>query len=110
MRQGEMLDKIIFINPTDGSRLTPLSYSVDSMTYVRSDAPDVPLGDHFPVAVTFRIENFGQGGQTPIREMNGATPAPSSSHEWYALDGTRLAGRPTAPGVYIHNRKKIVIR
>lgn len=54
-----MLDKILFINPTDGSRLTPLSYSVDSMTYVRSDAPDVPLGDHFPVAVTFRIENFG---------------------------------------------------
>lgn len=110
VRQGEMLDKILFINPTDGSRLTPLSYSVDSMTYVRSDAPDVPLGDHFPVAVTFRIENFGQGGQTAIREMNGATPAPSSSHEWYALDGTRLAGRPTAPGVYIHNRKKIVIR
>ena len=46
----------------------------------------------------------------PFYVIGGDWAAPSSSHEWYALDGTCLTGRPTAPGVYIHNRKKIVIR
>lgn len=29
---------------------------------------------------------------------------------WYRMDGLPLAGRPTAPGLYLHNGQKIVIR
>ncbi len=111
VRQGEVLDKILFINPTEGNRLTALSYGVDSVAFMRSDAPEVPLGDHFPVAVKFRIENISHGGEeTAIREMNGSSQKASLSQDWYMLDGTRLSRKPTAPGVYIYKRKKIVIR
>ena len=29
---------------------------------------------------------------------------------WYRMDGLQLTGRPTTPGLYLHNRQKIVIR
>ena len=32
------------------------------------------------------------------------------SDNWYTLDGRKLASKPTAPGIYITNGKKIVIR
>lgn len=47
--KGQTLDKIIYINPTGGLQLKPLSFSVDSATYVRPDGK-TPLGDHAPVS------------------------------------------------------------
>jgi len=52
--KGQTLDKIIYINPTDGPQLKPLSFSVDSATYVRPDGK-TPLGDHAPVSAKFRF-------------------------------------------------------
>jgi hypothetical protein len=52
--KGQTLDKIIYINPTDGPQLKPLSISVDSATYVRPDGK-TPLGDHAPVSAKFRF-------------------------------------------------------
>ena len=52
--KGQTLDKIIYINPTDGPQLKPLSFSVDSATYVRADGK-TPLGDHAPVSAKFRF-------------------------------------------------------
>ena len=53
MRQGETLEKIIYINPTDGTQLTPVEFSIDSTSYVRPDG--TPLGDHFPLTAKFSI-------------------------------------------------------
>ena len=52
--KGQTLDKIIYINPTGGPQLKPLSFSVDSATYVRPDGK-TPLGDHAPVSAKFRF-------------------------------------------------------
>ena len=52
--KGQTLDKIIYINPTGGPQLKPLSFSVDSATYVRADGK-TPLGDHAPVSAKFRF-------------------------------------------------------
>ena len=30
--------------------------------------------------------------------------------QWYTLDGRKLAGKPTAPGVYIINKKKVLVK
>ena len=30
--------------------------------------------------------------------------------EWYTLQGTRLARKPSRPGIYLHNKKKIIIK
>ena len=50
----EIVDKIIYINPTSGPQLKPLSFCVDSTTYVRPDGK-TPLGDHAPVSAKFRF-------------------------------------------------------
>ena len=52
--KGQTLDKIIYVNPVDGSQLKPLSVSVDSTTYVRADGK-TPLGDHAPLSAKFRF-------------------------------------------------------
>jgi hypothetical protein len=38
------------------------------------------------------------------------TATDSSSTQWFSLDGRRLTKRPTAKGVYIQGRKKVVIK
>ena len=55
MRQGETLEKILYINPKGGTQLTPVEFSIDSTGYVRPDG--TPLGDHFPLSVKFSIIN-----------------------------------------------------
>ena len=52
--KGQTLDKIIYINPKGGPQLKPLSFSIDSATYVRADGK-TPLGDHAPVSAKFRF-------------------------------------------------------
>ena len=53
---------------------------------------------------------------TVVHEITFTTPSvdgissPSTEAQdegWYLLDGRRLQHRPTAPGIYIHNRKRI---
>ena len=34
----------------------------------------------------------------------------SSLSSWFTLDGRRLQGKPTAPGIYVNNGKKVVIK
>ena len=29
---------------------------------------------------------------------------------WYMLDGRRLAGKPTAKGLYLHNGRKVMVK
>lgn len=105
--RGEVYDKILFINPTDGGQLTALSYSLDKTGYMRSDDPDKPFGDHFPVAVKFRIVPTGDSGSG----IESITVSPYQNREgWYDLQGRRFAKKPTTPGIYLHHGQKILIR
>ena len=54
-RNGETLDKILYLNPTNGAQLVPVSVSIDRTGYLRTDGV-TPLGDHYPLAVTFQIK------------------------------------------------------
>ncbi len=105
VRKGEMLDKILFLNPTDGGKLTALTYRVDSVDYVRSDSTSAMLGDHFPVSVRFRIE--GAGKDTAIHEIQTDR---QQQEAYYDLKGRRLDGLPSKKGIYIHRGKKIVVK
>ncbi|MBQ8156070.1 MAG: hypothetical protein IJ082_07095, partial [Prevotella sp.] len=53
-RNGETLDKILYINPTGGNKLIPLSVDIDQKGYIREDGE--MLGDHFPLSATFRLQ------------------------------------------------------
>jgi hypothetical protein len=39
-----------------------------------------------------------------------AAPKPQAADHWFTLDGRRLQSKPTAPGIYINNGKKVVIK
>lgn len=57
MRQGETLEKMIYINPQGGTQLTPVEFCIDSTRYIRTDG--TPLGDHFPLTAKFTINRQG---------------------------------------------------
>ena len=74
---------------------------------MRSDDPDKPFGDHFPVAVKFRIAPTGDSGSG----IESITVSPYQNREgWYDLQGRRFAKKPTTPGIYLHHGQKILIR
>ena len=104
VRQGEMVDKILFINPVGGSQLTALSYRVDSVEYVRSDT-GTPLGDHFPVAVGFRIKPAGQSSG-----IHNCPLANELLNAYFDLNGRQYASLPAKKGIYICRGRKILVK
>lgn len=53
-RNGETLDKILYVNPIGGRHIRPVAYMLDTLHYLRPDSV-TPLGDHFPIMATFRF-------------------------------------------------------
>ena len=39
-----------------------------------------------------------------------ADNAPLDDDDWYTLDGVKLQGEPTQPGIYVHNGKKTIVK
>ena len=62
--------------------------------------------------------SYADGTVSPVVEVttgttgtNGVSISTGNVTEvWYTLDGKRLSGSPTVPGVYIVNGKKIAVR
>jgi type 1 fimbria pilin len=54
----------------------------------------------------FSIE-FEDDGTTGLRTIDNGS---RDSDSWYSLDGRKYNGKPTAKGVYINNRKKIILK
>ena len=50
-------------------------------------------------------EATGIQGLTP-----DAAPKAQAAEHWFTLDGRRLQAKPTAPGIYVNNGKKVVIK
>lgn len=53
--------------------------------------------------------NWDDDETTSIENVQGSMPT-VQSESWYTLDGRRLNGMPSQPGVYIHGVKKVVIK
>ena len=69
------------------------------------------LGE-FPSIRSFKL-NFSDEEETGIMDVQTDT-SHSAPHvlrpQWFTLDGQRLSKRPTQPGLYIHQGKKVVIK
>ncbi|MBM6992799.1 MAG: endonuclease/exonuclease/phosphatase family protein [Prevotella sp.] len=74
--QGEIVDKVFYINPTDGIQLEPTSIHFDE-TYT--------LGDHLPVAVTFTVAS--------------GKYIPTAPEQWWVGEEITYSGQP----FYIYN-------
>ena len=81
---GDNLDKIIYINPVGGKKVTPQSCVLDTEGYTYDEKP---LGDHYPLIATFA---YSDSSTTGIKSAEADTNAPA---EYYDLGGRR---QPTA--------------
>ena len=53
--------------------------------------------------------NFDNDAATGIKTTD-FTKSTNSANEWYAIDGRKLDGKPTARGIYINNGRKFIIK
>ena len=49
---GETLDKILYINPVEGTMIQPVAFSIDRDGFLYNGKP---LADHYPVSATFKV-------------------------------------------------------
>lgn len=99
----EVLDKILYVNPVDGQQLTPIDYLLDKTDYMYEDKP---LGDHFPVVVTFKVEEKGTGISDIVEDKKNGE---SAKYGLYDLSGRRI--NPNARlsrGIYFNERYKVI--
>jgi hypothetical protein len=47
---------------------------------------------------------------SPVGERTEAFPRESLDGVWYTLDGRKLAGKPSAPGIYVKDGRKVAIK
>ena len=47
---------------------------------------------------------------TAIRQHAASTPAAAGSRQWHTLQGAPLKGKPSRPGIYLHQGRKEVVR
>ena len=81
LESGEVLDKVLYINPTSGTGIHAVNYKIDTTDYQHDGKM---LGDHYPVSVTFQI---GSRKQTGIHEIENSK---SSDSKWFNLNGQRI--------------------
>ena len=76
-------------------------------------------GEYVPAQKAFLPLNTSDGAKAQsltIVFSIGATGLNSVSsdrnvqNDWFSLDGTRLSGKPSQPGIYVNGKKKVVIK
>ncbi len=100
IRKGESLDKVIYINPTNGHRIIPVAFNIDRDGYQHDGKA---LGDHYPAVATFRVDQADK--VTGIDDVSRET---MTNNHYYNLNGQRVS-QPQG-GIYIIDGKKKVIR
>ena len=84
LESGEGLDKVLYINPTDGPGIHAISYQLDTVGFQHDGKM---LGDQYPVSVTFQTGSSKPSGIDVID--NGQSTA---GNEFYNLNGQRVDG------------------
>ncbi len=105
----ETLDKILYINPTEGSKIQPVSISIDREGYLYDGKP---LGDHWPVAVKFQVASQNVVGISEL-DIDGKGSDMSNS-SIYTIDGRKVVNSSQRKGLYIErngdNSKKRIVK
>ena len=85
---GEVLDKILYVNPSTGTQIKAVSMKLDKEGYLMDGQP---LGDHYPLSATFQVVGNESSSVTGV---NGLMEAEQGDAEYYNLGGQRI-GQPT---------------
>ena len=90
LESGEVLDKVLYINPTSGTGIYAVSYKLETTDYQHDGKA---LGDHYPVSVTFQI------GSSKSTGINNVERSMFNVQRYYNLNGQRVDGH--AHGIVI---------
>jgi len=101
---GEVLDKIIYINPVSGIQIKPTSVTLDKEGYLYNGKP---LGEHYPLSATFEVL---RSKPSAIETSIQLEPSKSDA-TYYDLQGHKIA--QPSNGLYIERdgrgaQKKII--
>lgn len=92
----EVLDKILYINPATGTAIQPVAITIDREGYQYDGKP---LGDHWPVAATFRVNS-----SSPSSVIDSTERPQTGESVYYNLNGQRVS-QPQG-GIYIEQQGK----
>lgn len=95
--KDEMLDKVLYINPANSpTPVVPTLAEQDTSGYMKDGKP---LGDHFPLIVTFAVDEASALDELSEERLGQTDDAPV-----YTVQGTLAT--PESEGVLIKNGKK----
>ena len=95
-KQGEeTYDKILYINPTLGAKIQPVAFSLDKEGY---EIEGKPLGDHYPVAATFKVVEKDTG----VKDVRMTKEDRREGIHFYDLKGQEVSQPKT--GIYIERQ------
>ena len=80
----ETLDKILYINPTMGTTIQPVAITIDRDGYLHDGKP---LGDHYPLAATFRVVSDRTVGVDALQNDSGE----GMNEKYYDMKGQRVS-------------------
>lgn len=100
IRDGEGLDKVIYINPATGTKIFPVAFNIDQEGYQHDGKA---LGDHYPAVATFQVNPSDK--TTGIDDVNRELII---NNRYFNLNGQRV-NQPQG-GIYIVDGQKKVIR
>lgn len=114
-RSDRTLRTDVIANISDANAIYTMGNTSAGFGFHRYTGEYVPAGKAF---LPLYIENeAGAKAQSLIivyaNETTGINSVSSDSNvqnDWFTLDGTRLSGKPTQPGIYINGKKKIAIK
>ena len=122
---GKATDGVTDVNVGDFVRAEAGAYAYPLRAYLlkketSSAAPRRAVAlDDLPDRIPVRIVDSADGSTTSLNEelrmkseefLSGESVARNAAATgWFTLSGTRLNGKPSAKGLYIHNGKKVVI-
>ena len=76
-------------------------------------------GEYVPAGKAFLPLNTSDGAKAQSLTIvfaigstgiNSVSSDSNVQNDWFSLDGTRLSGKPSQPGIYVNGKKKIVIK
>ena len=76
-------------------------------------------GEYVPAGKAFLPLNTSDGAKAQSLSIvfaigttgiNSVSSDSNVQNDWFSLDGTRLSGKPSQPGIYVNGKKKVVIK
>jgi hypothetical protein len=76
-------------------------------------------GEYVPAGKAFLPLNTSDGAKAQSLTIvfaigstgiNSVSSDSNVQNDWFSLDGTRLSGKPSQPGIYVNGKKKVVVK